>query len=121
MSANHLINYLQQPHIAEIFHTMIITLTSISYRWTLVRGIIRTLWFTIVERKLENFLLETTMRLLKLNAIDTWGREDHHLFVACDYPNYAASSNNGRELNAIGDLLASYAQLDINKDDRQPN
>lgn len=96
---------------------MVIALTAIGSRWTLFRGITRSFWLTIKERKLDGFLLGPTVSLLKLNAVENWGSEDHQLFASCTYPNYATSSNNGREIDGIGDLLARYAQFDLGKED----
>lgn len=96
---------------------MILGLTAACYRWTLARGIVRTLWITIKERKLEEHLCATTISLLKLNAVEKWGPEDHRLFISCTYPNYAISSDNGRDVTGVGELLASYARLDLDKED----
>lgn len=118
MGASNLIDHLSRPGIPETFHTMVVSLTAVGSRWTLFRGITRSLWLTINERKLEGLLLGTTVSLLKLNAVDKWGPEDHRLFESCTYPNYATSSNDGRDVDAIGDLLARYAQLDLDGKDQ---
>ena len=114
VSAHNLIQFLSQPGIPGTFHTVIFVLTTGCNRWTIVRGIVRTLWITIKERKLERFLQESTIHLLKLNAVEKWGIADHLLFVSCSYPNYATSSVRGRDIDGIGDLLRSYARLNLN-------
>ena len=91
---------------------MIIALTSSCHRWTLARGIVRTLWLTLKERKIESLLLESTLDLLRPSAVERWGPEDHRLFASCAYPNYALSDNS-RYPVGIGELLESYAQLDL--------
>lgn len=115
MGAHSLIRWLSQSGIPDLFHTMIVTLAAGCCRWTLVRGITRTLWITIKELKLERFVHEATISLMKLNAVEKWGKEDHRLFINCTYPNYATSSTNARDLVEVGDLLASYAAMDLNK------
>lgn len=113
MGASNLIGHLSRPGIPEIFHTMVVAMTAVGSRWVLFKGITRGLWITIKERKLDALLLASTVDLLKLNAVENWGPEDHQLFISCTYPNYATSSNNGRDIDAVGDLLARYAKLDL--------
>lgn len=119
LCAHNLIEFLSQPDVPDLFHTMILTLTAVCQRWTLARGITRTIWITVRERKVEDCLLESTVSLLKLNAVENWGPEDHRLFSSCTYPNYASSKNGARDITGVGDLLASYAQLNIDDEERR--
>lgn len=121
VGANHLIGHLAEPHISDVFHTFILTLTAVCHRWPLARGIVKGLWITIQQQKLDVHLQEETISLFRLNAVDNWSAEDHQLFVSCAYPNYATSSSNRRDVVSIGDVLQSYAQLDLNDPGEEPS
>lgn len=119
--ANHLINYITEPDIPDVLHTMVLTLTAVCYRWVLCRGITKGLWITIQQQNLEQYLLDETVSLFKLNAVDNWSSKDHQLFVSCAYPNYAMSSARSRDVVSIGDMLRSYTNLEINGTDEKPS
>lgn len=91
---------------------MIIALTASCHLWVLARGIVRTLWLTLIERKIQSLLPDSTLNLLKLHAVEKWGPEDHQLFASCAYPSYTLSDNS-RYPVGIGELLESYEQLDL--------
>lgn len=112
IGAHHLLQFIPRDGVLDLIHTMVLGLTSSFYRITLVRGIMKSLYLTIKEQKLESLLQEQTFELLKLNAVDKWSMKDHLLFATCAYPNYATSSLNGRDLITIGDLLDN---VDLNR------
>ena len=113
MAAYFLLDYLRDDGIAPIFHTMIIALSAVSQRWTISRGVLRMLWITIKERKLEAFLEVSTLTLLRLSAVDNWSPQDHRLFESCVYPNYAAIKEDGRNFADMGELLHKYSLLEL--------
>ncbi|KAK5074309.1 hypothetical protein LTS08_005263 [Lithohypha guttulata] len=112
-----LLGFLDRPDVPQIVHTMIVALTASCHRWTLARGIVRTLWLTLREREIESLLPDSTLDLLRSSAVEKWGPEDHRLFASCAYPNYAASDNS-RYPVGIGEVLESYAQLDLGQMDQ---
>ncbi|KAK5053935.1 hypothetical protein LTR84_001897 [Exophiala bonariae] len=113
------LEFLDRPESAKTFHIFIVALSSISRRWTLVRGIVKVVWIMLKERELDKYLEPATVSLLKLGAVDNWGSKDHELFEKCAYPNYAAIEEKGRDLVELGDLLQQYAQLQLG-DDHDP-
>lgn len=121
LCAFNLLDCLGEAGIAETIQTMIVVLSTVAWRWTLVRGILKVMWHTMLERKLESHVVTATEVLLKLNAVDTWGAEDHRLFEMCAYPNYAAIGEKGRDFVEIGDLLQEYASLKLGDDDDDDN
>lgn len=113
LPAFNLFEYLSQPGMADVFHTLIVALSATTRRWTLSRGIIRMIWIEVQKRKLDQVVDPSTLSLLKLSAVDSWGPEDHRLFERCAYPNYAVIGERGRLLSEIGDLLEEYSRLNI--------
>lgn len=116
LGAHNLMEFIAQPEVPDLFHTMVVTLTAVCQRWTLARGITKSLWIKIKDGKLEECFLDATISLLKLNAVENWGIEDHLLFESCTYPNY--NGNSVRDNTGIGELLASYARLSLNEGDQ---
>lgn len=96
-----------------MIHTAIEALTAVGQRWTIARGIVKTLWIKIKDAQLEEKLFDSTITLLKLNAVENWGLDDHLLFESCMYPNY--TNGDVRDITRVGEILAMYAQLDINQ------
>jgi hypothetical protein len=111
LSASSLIELLPRPGLTETFHVIIVVLSYVAHRWTLAWGIMRMLWITLQEHKLDICLDAATLDLFKLNAVENWGPEDHRLFEMCAYPNYAAISESGRDFVELGELLKEYAGL----------
>lgn len=71
LGAFNLVDFLATSDVAETFHIMIVVLSNVARRWTLVRGILRMLWITLQERKLDEHLASATTALFKLNAVDS--------------------------------------------------
>ncbi|KAL9625627.1 MAG: hypothetical protein Q9160_000340, partial [Pyrenula sp. 1 TL-2023] len=112
LTAYNLIDFLDHDGVPDSFNTLIITLAAASRRWLLCRGIMRTLWMTLCDRKMISLLRKETVELLRLSAVDSWGPEDHRLFESCIYPNYAQMSVNGRDFEGMGDLLEQWSRLE---------
>jgi hypothetical protein len=113
-----LLEFLDRPAVPAIFHTMIVALSNSARRWTITRGILKMIWITLQERRLDASLDAATLSLFKLNAVDNWGPQDHRLFEMCAYPNYAAIETRGRDFVEMGELLQEYAGLQL--DDKTP-
>lgn len=116
LSAYNLLGFIDQPEVPDLLHTMIVTLTAVCQRWPIIRGIIRSLWIKVKDLRLEDHLLEPTVSLLKLNGVENWGPNDHSLFESCTYPNY--THDDVRNITGVGDLLASYALLNLSGADQ---
>ena len=116
VSALNLLEFLPEPAVPSLFHKMIAVHCTVARRWTISRGIIKTLWITIQERKLDSYLESSTLSLFNLFAVNNWGPEDHKLFELCAYPNYAAISERGRDFVEIGELLQQYAAMQLSQD-----
>lgn len=119
--ANHLISYVAEPQIPDVFHTMILTLTAVCYRWTLAKGITQGLWITVQQQDLQKYLQEETISLFQLNAVKDWSTQDYQLFVSCAYPNYATSNGNPRDVTSIGDIIQGYSKLNIDDTAQEPS
>jgi hypothetical protein len=76
-------------------------------------SILKTIWHTLRERELDGVLDETTLKLLKVNAVSAWGSDDHHLFEGSAYPNLAVAREKGREFAEMSDLLLHYSEHNI--------
>lgn len=112
-SAYALMDFLHEPNISNIFHTLVVPLSASSRRWTLARGILKVMWITLHERKLQQYLTEETTQLFHLSAVDNWGPEDHLVFDRCSYPTYAATDASGRKYMEMGELLEKAARLNL--------
>lgn len=117
LSALNVVDYLAEPGVSALVHTMCLVLSNAARRWTLARGILKILWIRIQDRWLEAHLDAATLGLFKLNAVDNWGPDDHRLFEACAYPNYAALTERGRDFVEMGELLQEFASLQLNSKD----
>jgi hypothetical protein len=113
LTAHSLMPYLDRPGVPELYYTLITALTAVSRRWALVRGILKTLWVTLSEQKLDRYLGDSTVSLFRISAIDSWGPEDHRLFESCAYPTYAQVRERGRAYEEMGDLLQRWSGLEI--------
>lgn len=93
----HLIDFLDHAGVPDIFNTLIVTLAAASRRWLICRGIMRTIWMTLMDRDrgLVSWLRKEMVELLKLSALDSWGPEDLALLESHIYPNDAPMSVNG--------------------------
>ena len=114
-----LVAFITEPGVPDIFQTMVVVLINVARRWTLARGLVKMLWITLQEQKLESHVSPATLNLFKLNAVDNWGPEDHHLFDMCAYPNYAAIGERGRNFVEMGELLHEYAALQLKESHRR--
>ena len=112
-SAYNLINELAEPGVPEIFESMIVALSAGSQRWPIARGILRMLWVTLQQRKLDSLLTQSAIDLLKLSVVYNWGPEDHLIFQSSVYPNYAVVGEDGRDLADMGELLEKWAQMQL--------
>lgn len=112
--ATHLLRHLTEPQIPELLHTLALTLSAGCHRWQIARIVTKGLWITIQQQKLEEYLQAETISLFQLNAVENWSQEDYRRFVSCVYPDYASSNGNPRDVVSMGDLLSSYAKLDVN-------
>lgn len=119
--AFNVMEFLPQVGVSETFHVLTVVLCNISRRWVLVRGVVKLIWVTLTERKLDSYLNAATLSLFKLNAVDNWDPQDHKLFELCAYPNYAAISERGRDFVGMGDLLQEYAGLTLDETAKGPS
>jgi hypothetical protein len=113
VSAYSLMDFLDRREVPHTFHVMIGSLSASSRRSPLCRGILKTIWHTLRERELDGVLDETTLKLLKVNAVSAWGSDDHHLFEGSAYPNLAVAREKGREFAEMSDLLLHYSEHNI--------
>ena len=68
---------------------------------------------TLQQRGLHAYLSPASKDLLRLNAIDNWKPEDHHVFQDVLYPNVVVAREEGRVLADMGDLLQKWVELDL--------
>lgn len=119
VSALNLLEFLEEPAVSSLFHELVSVQCTVARRWILARGIVKTLWHTLQERKLVVHLEDATRSLLRLFAVETWGAEDHKLFELCAYPNYAEIKDKGRDFVEIGELLQQYTALDLDRQEEE--
>lgn len=112
-SAYALMEFLHEPSIPDVFHTVIVPLAAASRCRTIARGVLKVMWITIDERKLQECLTEATRQIFHSNVVDNWGPEDYVVFDGCLYPNYAATDESGREYVEMGVLLEKAAWLNL--------
>ncbi|KAK5081148.1 hypothetical protein LTR05_007942 [Lithohypha guttulata] len=120
LAAYSLMDLLTRAEVRDSFHVMIVALSGSSRRWPLVRGILKVLWHTLQERKLDAYLAEATVTLLKLSAVDNWGLQDHRLFEGSAYPNISVANEKGLEFAEMSDLLNQYSLLNTDDDTKVP-
>jgi hypothetical protein len=113
LCALNIVQYLTEPGITDIFHTMVVVLSCVARRWTLARGILRMLWITVSQRQLEGVLDVSTLGLFELNTVENWGSHERRILEACAYPNYSALGEKSRYLVEMGDLLQEYAAMQL--------
>lgn len=110
-----LLDMLAEPGVKDTFHTIVAYLSAVAKRWILSRGVLKMLWIMLHERGLVRHLTPETLTLLRTSAVENWGPNDHTLFASCMYPNYAAISENGREMANMGELLEQWSQLSLSE------
>lgn len=111
--ALNLVEFLTVPGVLDMFQTMVVVISKVARRWLLCRGILKLLWITLQEQKLDVHLNAATLSLFRLNAIVNWGPDDHRMLEMCTYPNYAAITEKGREFVEMCELLQEYAALQL--------
>lgn len=116
IAALNLVQFLADPDIPDIFHTLIVVLVSVARRWAVARGIIRMIWFTSTRLNLDGYILVPTARLLKLSATERWEPHEWQQLAASTYPNYAEIQDRGRDFVEMGSLLQEYAAMQIAND-----
>lgn len=110
---------LQEAEVQDVFHSLLVTVSVTARRALIVRGFSRMILGTLQQRGLERHLSEASKTLLRLNAVDTWGPDDHELFKSVTYPNVVVAREEGRILADMGDLLQKWAKLDLAEEDSE--
>lgn len=114
ISAAHVfIEHLEKQEIHDNFHDACLVLSSISRRWTLMRGHARMLFITAEQK--GQLLPEKTRQLLSYVARDTWRPDDHKFFSNSIFPNYALAKSDDPRTATMGDLLEQWANLDLDQ------
>lgn len=104
---------LHEAEVGDGFHSLLVTISVTARRAPIVRGFSRMILGTIRQRGLEQYLSEALKALLRLNAVDAWGPDDHELFKSVTYPNAVIAREEGRILADMGDLLRQWPTLDL--------
>lgn len=108
---------LHEAEVQGVFHSLLVTVSITARRALIVRGFSRMILGTLQQRGLERLLSKASKTLLQLNAVDTWGPEDHELFKSVTYPNVVVAREEGRMLADMGDLLQKWEKLDLGEED----
>lgn len=108
-----LLDFLSHESVPDMFEVLISALTAVSRRWNVARGVMKMIWIILHERNDAHHLNDATIRLLRLEAVDSWKLKDYELFEQCIYPNYATVLEKGRELADMGELFSQYARFEL--------
>lgn len=119
VSAYALLEYLDQPDIPEIFHTMMVGLSATARRWTISRGIVKMISYEIQQRKLTHVVDRKTLDLIAVSAGEKWSAEDTRTIEKIAYPNYAALKEKGHALSEMGDLLGAYSRMKLSEEGKE--
>lgn len=106
-----LLEHLHDVEIQDLFHETSLVITSVARKWFVMRGHARMLFITAGQR--GKVIPNRTKQLLAHIALDSWHPNDHELFDASMYPNYALARDEDPRAAGMGDLLKQWANIDL--------
>lgn len=106
---------LREAEVRDVFHWLLVKVSVTARRALICRGFSRMILGTLQQRGLEHLLQEASKTLLRLNAVDAWGPDDHQLFKSVTYPNVVVASEEDRSPRRHGGFAAKVGKFRLGR------